>query len=157
MIPDASIDRSNYLALQQHLRLTRPASTFLTSYKSFTNLNQSDSNLTLRIQWSAMIQSVAGLSAAKAEPFVERWPTPGIFFDDCRKRRLEVEVEDYEFDTGSAGNSLSPYSKGKAKSKRRKAEDFVVEELGLDDMRGIREKLGATLYQMFSMKGYGKD
>lgn len=146
VIPDKHIDRPSYLAFQQHLRSTRPATKFLTTYSSFASLNKTDAALTLRKQWGSMVQRVNGVSAEKALQVIRRWPTPLSFFSDAEAHRLEVEEENARLDD---------LQSGKGKSKKRKAEDFVTEVLGGDaPQRGVKGKLGTRLFHLFAAEQY---
>lgn len=96
-----------------------------------------------------MIQHVKGLSAEKAIPFLRRWPTPYNFYDEARQTRIELERED------TLSELLGDeQTKSKGKSKKRKAEDLVVDTLGTDDQRGIRGVLGAKIYHLFADRSY---
>ncbi|KAK4703124.1 crossover junction endonuclease MUS81, partial [Phenoliferia sp. Uapishka_3] len=147
VIPDAHIDRPTYLGLQQHLRLEQPHRQYLTTYNSFENLNKTDAALTLRQHWAAMIQCVSGISAEKAGPFIERWPTPILFFEEAMCHQAIVEAENRELD-----RTEDPAKKGKG-PKRRKCEDFVVEALGDGGQRAIKGALSAKLWTFAMAKG----
>lgn len=96
-----------------------------------------------------MIQHVKGLSAEKAVPFLNRWPTPHKFYDEARQMRIEVERED------TLSELLGDDQiKSRGKSKKRKAEDLIVNTLGTDDTRGIRGLLGAKIYHLFADRSY---
>lgn len=150
VIPDKVIDRSTYLALQQSLRLASPSQPHHTTYASFCDLNKPDAALTLRSQWGSMLQRVNGLGAEKAVQFLGRWDTPMAFFAEAQQHEREVE----------RGNALLPPEqdgapKKRGAPKRRKAEDFVVEELddGSASTRGIKDKLGARIWELFMTNG----
>ena len=140
------IERASYLALQQHLRSTKPASKFHTTYASFAALNKSDAAITLTMQWGTMVQRVSGYSAEKAVQLLKYWPTPKALFDSLNKRRLESEEED---DMEGIGGG-----KGKGKAKKRKPQDFIAETVasGLD--RDIKGKLSERMYELFMNKSY---
>lgn len=134
--------------------MTRPTYNFLTTYKSFENLNRTDAALTLKIQWATMVQHVSGVSPEKALQFIKRWPTPAIFYEETKARRLEVQQEEWKSQEDGEDLVVSGSGgKGKGK-KKRKAEDFVFEELGSDELRGIKGKLGAKLFNLFASKPY---
>ena len=139
------IERASYLSLQQHLRSTKPASKFHTTYASFAALNKSDAAITLTMQWGTMVQRVSGYSAEKAVQLLKYWPTPKLLFDSLNARRLECEQED-EME-GVAG-------KGKGKAKKRKPQDYIAETVasGLD--RDIKGKLSERMYELFMNKTY---
>ncbi|KAL8280622.1 hypothetical protein RQP46_006945 [Phenoliferia psychrophenolica] len=145
-LPDRVIDRVTFLGLQQHLRTIKPDQSFLTSYKSFSLLNGTDAGLTLRQHWASMIQRVNGMSAEKAVCFINRWSTPKQFFDECMAHERKVERENRALDA-EAGPA-----KGKA-PKKRKVEDFVVEELaGEGGQRAIKGALAAKLWHLFAAR-----
>ncbi|GAA5941798.1 hypothetical protein JCM3775_000108 [Rhodotorula graminis] len=150
IIPDAIINRATYLALQQSLRLASPSQPHHTTYASFYDLNKPDAALTLRPQWGSMLQRVNGLGAEKAVQFLGRWDTPMRFFAEAQQHERDVE----------RGNALLPVeldggAKKRGAPKKRKAEDFVVEELddGSASTRGIKGKLGARIWELFMTSG----
>lgn len=155
IIPDGRIDRSTYLPMQQHLRVTQPATQFLTTYTSFCALNRSDAALTLRTQWASMIQRVSGVGAEKAVQFLGRWETPRAFWDDTKQYEAEVDDENRRLDMDEVEAAV-PAGKGKGRAKkvkRRKAEDFVFAELDDGGTRGIKGKLGAKIWELFRAEG----
>ncbi|GAA5993016.1 hypothetical protein JCM11641_007925 [Rhodosporidiobolus odoratus] len=146
IIPDSLVDRQTYLSLQSHLR-TSPltdATRYLPTYASFSALNKPDAALTLKTQFASMVQRVNGVGAEKAVQFLARWDTPGRFFEEAKKFEREVEEENLRLDE-EGGKA--------AKGKRRKVEDFVVEELGDGGTRGIKGKVGARIWDVFMTKG----
>ncbi|KAJ8294477.1 Crossover junction endonuclease mus-81 [Rhodotorula toruloides] len=147
VIPDSHIDRTSYLALQQHLRQRSPATVHHTTYSSFCALDRPDAALTLRTQWASMIQRVSGVSAEKAVQFLGRWETPRQFWKEACGHELEVERENEALEASAAG------AKGKRQPKKRKAEDFVFEELDDGGTRGIKGKLGAKIWELFMAEG----
>ncbi|BGO91146.1 hypothetical protein NBRC10512_005760 [Rhodotorula toruloides] len=147
VIPDSHIDRTSYLSLQQHLRQRSPATVHHTTYSSFCALNRPDAALTLRTQWASMIQRVSGVSAEKAVQFLGRWETPRQFWEEACGHELEVERENEALEAAAAG------AKGKRQPKKRKAEDFVFEELDDGGTRGIKGKLGAKIWELFMAEG----
>ncbi|GAA6008525.1 Mus81p [Rhodotorula paludigena] len=154
IIPDTHIDRTTYLSLQQHLRRTAPATSYHTSYASFCALNKPDAALTLRAQWASMIQRVSGVSAEKAVQFLSRWETPVQFFDEAKAHEREVDDENRALDA-AAGVEGKAQPKKRGAPKRRKAEDFVLEQLddGSGTARGIKGKLGAKIWEVFMTSG----
>ncbi|GAA5940091.1 Mus81p [Sporobolomyces koalae] len=147
IIPDRMIERHSYLALQQHLRSTRPRDRYLTTYGTFAELNKPDATLTLRVQWASMVQRIQGMSAEKAVQFLNRWPTLVQFFEEAKKWELEVEEENANFDRDQASTTAN-----RAKSKRRKKEDFVVNNLEDVGTRGIKGKLGERIWDVLMTK-----
>ena len=92
-----------------------------------------------------MIQHVNGISAEKAGPFIHRWPTPVAFFEDAVRHEREVADENARLDR-------EPPTKGKAK--RRKPEEFVLEELGdAGGQRAIKGALAAKLWHLATATG----
>ncbi|BGP31606.1 Crossover junction endonuclease mus81 [Rhodotorula toruloides] len=147
IIPDSHIDRTSYLSLQQHLRQRSPATVHHTTYSSFCALNRPDAALTLRTQWASMIQRVSGVSAEKAVQFLGRWETPRQFWEEACGHEVEVERENEALEAAAVG------AKGKRQPKKRKAEDFVFEELDDGGTRGIKGKLGAKIWELFMAEG----
>ncbi|GAA6051800.1 hypothetical protein JCM3770_004979 [Rhodotorula araucariae] len=150
IIPDALIDRSTYLALQQSLReraATTPA--HHTTYASFCALNRPDAALTLRAQWGSMLQRVSGVSAEKAIQFLSRWDTPFAFFEQAQAHERDVARENSRLPPEQ--DALGGGKKRAGALKRRRAEDYVVEELddGSASARGIKGKLGAKIWDLF--------
>ncbi|GAA5855271.1 hypothetical protein JCM8547_009011 [Rhodosporidiobolus lusitaniae] len=158
IIPDALIDRPSYLSLQHSLRTFPHFSRlgpFLTSYASFTALNKPDAALTLRSQWGSMIQRVNGVSAEKAVQFLGRWETPGRFWEEAREHEREVERENALLNQEEALQPAGGPKRGagKKKEKRRKAEDYVVEEVEDQWTRGIKGKVGGRIWEVFMTRG----
>ncbi|GAA5876587.1 hypothetical protein JCM1840_000818 [Sporobolomyces johnsonii] len=153
ILPDKLIDRPSYLAFQQHLRSTQPSHRYLTSYPSFCDLNKPDAALTLRTQWAGMIQRVSGVSAEKAVQFLGRWETPIQFFEEAVRHEREVEEENAALDRDEAAAGGAGGTKKRGQPKRRKKEDFVIEELEDGGTRGIKGKLGAKIFELFTTRG----
>ncbi|GAA6043817.1 hypothetical protein JCM8097_002064 [Rhodosporidiobolus ruineniae] len=149
ILPDAIIDRPTYLSLQHHLRLSSPSLRFLTSYASFSALNKPSAALTLRAQWGSMIQRVNGVSAEKAVQFVGRWPTPVEFWEEAKAHEAAVEAENKALDESGTGAGAG----GRGKPKRRKVEDFVVDNLDDVGTRGIKGKVGGRIWDLFMTSG----
>ncbi|ORY88022.1 hypothetical protein BCR35DRAFT_324374 [Leucosporidium creatinivorum] len=151
LIPDSIIERPTYLSLQKHLRSTRPSQSFLTSYTIFEALNRTSAAQTLKQTWATCMQKVSGLSTEKTVQFVSRWECSAEFWEGTRVHRgklgdenLAMELEEQE--------AREMGVKRKA-GKKRKVEDYVVEELGDGGPRGIKGKLGAKIYQLFAQTG----
>ncbi|BGP39551.1 Crossover junction endonuclease mus81 [Rhodotorula kratochvilovae] len=157
VIPDALIDRTTYLYLQQSLRARPSTPAHHTTYASFCALNRPDAALTLRAQWGSMLQRVSGVSAEKAVQFLGRWDTPIAFFEEAQAHEREVTRENALLPPEEA----APAGPGRkragaaAGAKKRKAEDYVVEELddGSASARGIKGKLGARIWELFMTSG----
>lgn len=114
----------------------------------FAELNQSDANLTIRVQWGSMIQRVKGMSAEKAVQFLSRWETLGKFYEEAKQWEIEVEEENRRLDAEERTTGPA-VGKGKAKAKkRRRKEDFVVSNLDDVRTRGIKGKLGETIWTL---------
>ncbi|KAM0787646.1 hypothetical protein ACM66B_003710 [Microbotryomycetes sp. NB124-2] len=147
VIPNKMIDRRTYLPLQAHLHKTQPATRYLTTYSMFEELNKSDSALTIRSQWASMVQRINGVSAEKTVQFVERWPTPKMFWDETKKHRQE-------FGSETGGNVEGGVGGGGGKSKKRKIEDFVIDNLPDIGQRGIKGKVGSRIWALFASENY---
>lgn len=139
MIPDRFIDRSNYLPLLAQLRTTKPKQYWVTSYSVFHSLNDKSSNLTISSIWARMINNVSGMSAEKISDFVDRWPTPRVFWDQHKSHGQNFETE---ADQGS-------------KSKKRKIgpETWIEEELA-KSYRRIGPALSKKIWDLFDAETY---
>ncbi|GAA5905022.1 hypothetical protein JCM6882_002420 [Rhodosporidiobolus microsporus] len=158
ILPDSILDRPTYLSLQHHLRSTQPSKRFLTTYSSFCALNRTDAALSLRSQWASMIQRVNGVSAEKAVQFLGRWETPWAFWSEAKAHEALVEAENAALDQEEAeGAGAAGGKKGKKPPKRRKIEDFVVEELekagAAGGARDIKGKVGGRIWELFMARG----
>ncbi|GAA6021628.1 hypothetical protein JCM11491_001244 [Sporobolomyces phaffii] len=151
IVPDSLIDRTTYLALQQHLRATYPQHRYLVTYADFAELNRADATLTLRVTWATMVQRVHGVSAEKAVQFLTRWPTLAQFWHEARAWERDVEAENRALD--AAGERVAGGTAKGPKAKRRKVEDFVVANLEDVGTRGIKAKLGAKIWELFMTNG----
>ncbi|GAA5834650.1 hypothetical protein JCM11251_003623 [Rhodosporidiobolus azoricus] len=156
LIPDDVLDRPTYLSLQNHLRTLHPSIRYLTNYAAFCELNRTDSALTLRSQWASMIQRVNGVSAEKAVQFLGRWETPWQFYEEAKAHERAVEDENAQLDRMEQ-DVVREGKKAKKPAKRRKVEDFVIEELEKAGVGGgtrdIKGKVGGRIWELFMTRG----
>ena len=129
ILPDALIDRPTYLALQRHLRATQPTRPFLTSYEAYHALNSAEANATVRSQWGAMVLRIKGVSAEKATQFIQRWPTPGSFWQSVEHERR----------SGGGGTA-------------KEAGEWVGSECG-GSVRALKGVVGARVWELFAARG----
>ena len=116
----------------------------------FDALNKPSAALSLKQQWASMIQRVQGLSAEKTVQFLGRWETPIAFWEESAAWRGSIAVENEAMDIQEAEEASLGVKK--KKEKRRKAEDFVADNLDDVAMRGIKGKLGSKLYHLFAQE-----
>lgn len=84
VIPADKIARDSYLSILSKLRIHDPAAHWVTSYKSFTELNDKSANLTVRQLWARMVNSVHGMSHEKANSIVKHWDSPRAFWESYK-------------------------------------------------------------------------
>lgn len=101
------------------------------------------------------MQRVNGLSTEKAVQFVSRWECSVDFWEQTKEHRALVESENLAIELEER-EAVEMGVKRKA-VKRRKVEDYVVEQLGDGGPRGIKGKLGGKIYHLFAQTGKYKD
>ncbi|TVY31359.1 Crossover junction endonuclease, partial [Lachnellula subtilissima] len=76
VIPTKVITTHNYLPLLTHLRETKPAEEFHTTYTAFASLSSKSDSLTLKDVFLKMLMCVKGVTGEKALEIQKRWKTP---------------------------------------------------------------------------------
>ena len=99
VIPTKVITTHNYLPLLAHLRETKPAEEFHTTYTAFASLSSKSDSLTLKDVFLKMLMCVKGVTGEKALEIQRRWKTPNEFleaYEKCgegeqgRKKKMEL-------------------------------------------------------------------
>jgi crossover junction endonuclease MUS81 len=82
------------LQLREHLRITFPERSYLTTFTSFGDLNSKTGSLTLRDLFVKMLMTIRGVSGEKAAEIVKVFPTPKALFDAYETLSSEEEQND---------------------------------------------------------------
>ncbi|TVY58827.1 Crossover junction endonuclease MUS81 [Lachnellula cervina] len=99
VIPTKVITTHNYLPLLAHLRETKPAEEFYTTYSAFASLSSKSDSLTLKDVFLKMLMCVKGVTGEKALEIQKRWKTPNELleaYEKCgdgeegRKKKMEL-------------------------------------------------------------------
>ncbi|TVY18112.1 Crossover junction endonuclease MUS81 [Lachnellula arida] len=99
VIPTKVITTHNYLPLLAHLRETKPAEEFHTTYSAFASLSSKSQSLTLKDVFLKMLMCVKGVTGEKALEIQKRWKTPNELleaYEKCgegeqgRKKKMEL-------------------------------------------------------------------
>jgi crossover junction endonuclease MUS81 len=87
IIPTRYLSRSNYTAMQSHLRRQSPSKTYLTSFEAYQNLNDKNASRTLKVAFGRMLLSVKGMSAERVSAILDTWETPRDIWDALKARQ----------------------------------------------------------------------
>ncbi|TVY48193.1 Crossover junction endonuclease [Lachnellula occidentalis] len=99
VIPTKVITTHNYLPLLAHLRETKPAEEFHTTYSAFASLSSKSDALTLKDVFLKMLMCIKGVTGEKALEIQKRWKTPNELleaYEKCgegeqgRKKKMEM-------------------------------------------------------------------
>lgn len=136
VIPSRYLSRSTYKLLQSHLRRVDPATTYLTSFEAYQELNDKNASRTLKVAFGRMLLSVKGMSAERVSAILDVWETPREMWEALNARMAEEGAE-----AAMTVESMGTAGKGKKKIKVRGPELFFADTVQGEGRRKIGDAL----------------
>lgn len=139
----------------KHLQAERPNSTYVYSMGSFATLNRKQHSV--HTGWAKMVASINQMSLASTERFLQRWPTPALFFEELEGIIEEDEEKKMQL---AEEEALDPHAKKRKKRDDPKiGESWITRETSSftndgELVRIIGQALSTNCWKLFTLGKY---